>query len=146
MPSSGMEGFIDRLHQAMTNCEIDQQELGHRLGISPSAISEWVHRGRIPKWQNLSQAAVILGVNVEWLAYGAPHPRDPRPPQTPKAATRDAIRALMEELHQLLKELEARYTGETTQAARDLGTARADDRRTKRTPGRRSPRGKKRDA
>lgn len=156
MPSGDREydsaGFRSRLQLAMDERAVTNKQLADAVPLkSPAAVHYWLHTiKKIPKMENLTPAAAFLGVTKEWLAYGLPHPKYPVAGLGPKAATQAKVRELMSELRalllELLKDVEARHTGDATRAGEASAHVRRQKSRAKRTPGRHSPPHKKRDA
>lgn len=59
--------FKDNLRTALERARIDQSELARRLGVTPSAVNQWVAGTAIPKSARLGQIADMLGVSTERL-------------------------------------------------------------------------------
>lgn len=73
--------FKDRLKQALAHADMKASTLAVALGISRSAVSQWVNASsHSAKAGNLVRAAKILGVDSAWLATGegkmVPTPRE----------------------------------------------------------------------
>jgi transcriptional regulator with XRE-family HTH domain len=79
-----LDGVNDRISKAMESNGLSQRELGHKLGISGSAVAQWGLRdASFTHWWRLACLADALGVSVDWLLGrpGAPKPAlgvDPR--------------------------------------------------------------------
>ena len=66
-PTPGSLG--DRLTQTLAHRGVTQRDLGRKLDCSGQAISMLVH-GRMQSLPAIERAAVILGVDAEWLRTG----------------------------------------------------------------------------
>jgi transcriptional regulator with XRE-family HTH domain len=62
--------FPQRIKDSREAKELSQTELGRQLGVTRNAISLWEKGKSEPKASTLRKAAVILGVNYDWLATG----------------------------------------------------------------------------
>lgn len=61
----------DRMAKAISESGVKKSELAARLGISPSAITQWVNGSTTSiDGENLVKAAEVLKVNPTWLATG----------------------------------------------------------------------------
>lgn len=61
----------DRMALALSESGIKKSELAGRLGISPSAVTQWVNGSTASiEGENLVRAAECLNVNPTWLATG----------------------------------------------------------------------------
>jgi transcriptional regulator with XRE-family HTH domain len=60
-------GFGERLAQAREDAELSQQELAHKLGVSPRAIGWWEREPTALKPEQLAALADALGVSVDYL-------------------------------------------------------------------------------
>lgn len=59
-----------RLHYVMTEAEVNQVQLGKRVGVSKSAVNQWVSGKTQMTAQNIFRAADALGCSPRWLATG----------------------------------------------------------------------------
>jgi len=48
----------------------NQRDIANALGISPSAVSDWVKKGSTPSGKRLSRLSELLGVSIEYLVSG----------------------------------------------------------------------------
>ena len=63
--------LADRIRRARRGAKLSKTALAKRLGITPSAVSQWEHpRGTRPGLTRLGAVARITGVAFEWLAVG----------------------------------------------------------------------------
>ena len=61
----------DRIRRARMHANLTQTELGAKLGLSRSAITQWERtQGTKPSMGNLAQVATVCEVQFEWLATG----------------------------------------------------------------------------
>ncbi len=66
-----------RIFQAMQLRSLTQSELAESLGVSQSAVSQWISGDKIPARANLEQLAARLGTTAEWLVAGRGSPPSP---------------------------------------------------------------------
>ncbi len=60
-----------RIRRARTHSRLTQAELGRRLGVQRSAVTQWEREGgTTPNVCHLTQIACETGVCFEWLATG----------------------------------------------------------------------------
>lgn len=59
-----------RIRQARETKGIKPAELGRRLGVTRSSVSQWESGLTVPASENLVQIASILGVTLDWLDAG----------------------------------------------------------------------------
>lgn len=64
-------GFADRMRERMAQLGISQTKLAAMVGVSAATISQWLAAKKSPSKDNLDQAAAVLEVSPEWLAYAA---------------------------------------------------------------------------
>lgn len=64
----GMIGF--RIKEARLRRAMSQQDLADGLQIKQSAVSAWERGKKDPTMDNLSAAAALLRVSLEWLGTG----------------------------------------------------------------------------
>jgi len=89
-------GFSERLREALSRAGITQQQLAHRMHVSPSAVSKWLSDSREPGLATLASLSQALGVSVDWLVgmKSAERPTAHRPSQDLVKAVTRLIRAL----------------------------------------------------
>ncbi len=97
--------FCDRLQQAMDAAGVDQSMLGRRLGITPSAVNQWISGRVMPRASRIMQIAAALGVPASSLLSASgfsepqPSPSFPAPPdemdRLPEVA--EAVACMMQE-------------------------------------------------
>ena len=69
--SDDRAALADRIRRARVGAKLSKTALARRLGITPSALSQWEHPiGTRPGLQHLASVARITVVNFEWLATG----------------------------------------------------------------------------
>lgn len=59
--------FKDNLRNALRRAAIDQSELARRLGVTSSAVNQWIAGTAAPKSRRIGQIADLLGVSAESL-------------------------------------------------------------------------------
>ncbi len=64
-------GFSNRLRSRLAQLGMSQNQLAAKLDVTPATISQWIAGKKSASRDNLDQAATILSVAPEWLAYGA---------------------------------------------------------------------------
>ena len=57
----------ERIRRARVDAKLSQMALAKKLGVTRNAVSIW-EAGGSPSSDHLREAAVVLGVNLEWLA------------------------------------------------------------------------------
>jgi transcriptional regulator with XRE-family HTH domain len=63
--------FHSRLQEALIEIGISQSQLARQIGISRGTVSLWLSGStQLPESQNLTRAAMILGITPHWLATG----------------------------------------------------------------------------
>jgi len=66
-----LDAQAQRIREARRDCGLTQEQLAAATGVSRSAVAQW-ETGRAGQITgNLSRIAVVLGISVEWLLYGA---------------------------------------------------------------------------
>lgn len=74
-----------RVRRARTSVTLSQAELGRRVGVARSAVTQWEQpQGTTPSVGHLVKIAKETGVCFEWLATG-------RGPSTPEPGSFDAV-------------------------------------------------------
>ncbi len=64
-------GIEQRIKKAREAAGLSKSELARRLGVHPSTCIQWESEGGTrPSMQRLIDAAVVLGVSLEWLGTG----------------------------------------------------------------------------
>jgi len=63
-------GIGDRIKQAREATGMTQAELGRRLGVTRSGVSQWENERTAPTTRNISAIAVALDVSWDWLTTG----------------------------------------------------------------------------
>lgn len=76
----------NRIKIARETANLNKSQFARRLGVHPSTCIQWEARsGTSPTIQHLIEAAIVLGVRVEWLGTGrgemkyAENVREPAP-------------------------------------------------------------------
>lgn len=65
------ETFAERLAEAMQGAGINAASLAAAVGVSPSAVSQWLSAStKNMRPEHLFAAADVLGVEARWLATG----------------------------------------------------------------------------
>lgn len=59
-----------RIRQARKRTGLNQGEIGRRLAVTGSLISQWEHGYRIPSLMRLKTFAWLCGVDAAWLMFG----------------------------------------------------------------------------
>ena len=62
--------FWSRVKKLLKAGKITQAQLARQIGISVSTLEGWIFYDRIPILYNALKIAGVLGVTVEFLAYG----------------------------------------------------------------------------
>ncbi len=62
-----LNGFGERIEEAMIAKGLNQAQLAEKLGVSRSAISQFVHEKRCPSRQVIIKMANVLSVSVDLL-------------------------------------------------------------------------------
>lgn len=92
MTSDPYQSVITLIRDAMTRSGSSQSELARVLGVSPSAVSEWLAGRRRPGIQHLERIARLAGVNpgaaLRDFGYLIGHYGAELPPAT---STREAV-------------------------------------------------------
>jgi transcriptional regulator with XRE-family HTH domain len=65
-----MGDISDRIKQAREATGMSQAEMGRRLGITRSGVSQWENERTAPTTRNISAIAILLDVPFEWLTTG----------------------------------------------------------------------------
>lgn len=76
--------FKDRLIAAMGRAGVDQSELARRVGVTSSAVNQWVNSGGQPKFSRIQDIAKALGVSPNYLIKG--DDAEVAPPEYPERA------------------------------------------------------------
>lgn len=63
-------GFKDRLEMAITNKGYTLETLAEKSGVSINTIINWKKGKSDPSFFLISALAEILGVSLDWLAWG----------------------------------------------------------------------------
>lgn len=106
--------FSERLKFRLERLGMQQTTLAEKVGVSPSAISNWIKGDNEAKGDNLQRLADALGVDVWWLSGGDAEPAAAQMQEAPPvsdletwkrrakeaekrlADLRDALRSLLE--------------------------------------------------
>lgn len=103
-------GIGQRIRQARETLEWSEEDLAHRLGVTPDTVSEWETSERDPRSNRIVMLAGVLGVSAHWLLDGsaafAP-PEDGGDPAVAARAQLESIRLKVHELKLLMDDLEA---------------------------------------
>ncbi len=66
-----MNGLALRIRKARSAAALSQAEVGRRIGVKRSAVTQWEHpSGTTPSVEHLIQIALETNVTFEWLATG----------------------------------------------------------------------------
>jgi transcriptional regulator with XRE-family HTH domain len=65
-----MAGIGNRIKKAREATGMSQAEMGRRLGVTRSGVSQWENERTAPTTRNISAIAVLLDVSWEWLTTG----------------------------------------------------------------------------
>lgn len=65
-----MNEFGDRLRQAIKDCGINQRILAERIGVNPSAISQYCIGAFSPAPRTIKAICDAININEEWLRTG----------------------------------------------------------------------------
>lgn len=65
-----MDGFKERLSDAITDVCGTQSELARRIGVAPSTVSEWCRTNKYPSTFSLMLMCDELKVSADWLLFG----------------------------------------------------------------------------
>ena len=66
-----MSTIADRLNEALAQSGMTASELARAIRVKPQAVSQWLSGAtKSPNATNLLKAAVVLGVNPQWLTEG----------------------------------------------------------------------------
>lgn len=66
-----------RIKESRTSANLTQADLGKKLGIGKSSISEWESNKRSPDFDKLEEMATILGVSFHYLVGWSDDPNYP---------------------------------------------------------------------
>lgn len=72
-----LPGIADRIRMTRESRGLTQSALAARLGVARSQITLWETGGRNPSPTSVTQLALALGIDVEWLATGQGLPKPP---------------------------------------------------------------------
>lgn len=89
---------------------MSQAEMGRRLGVTRSGVSQWENERTAPTTRNISAIAVLLDVSWEWLTTGREGIGDD---PAAKASYREGLRLNADE-----RELVERYRSASTERRR----------------------------
>lgn len=64
-----MSNFADRFKQARINAGVSISSIAKEMGISVQSVYGWAE-GSIPKAERIERLAELLGVSLQWLAFG----------------------------------------------------------------------------
>ena len=62
-----IEGFNDRLNEAVYKSKLDMSEIAKRSHISRTALQKYRYYGVTPKCDILARLAITLNVSTDWL-------------------------------------------------------------------------------
>lgn len=62
--------LAERIKTARLSAGLNQVEMGIKAGVSSSTASRWEQGKRIPRSDEMSKLASVLGVSVDWLING----------------------------------------------------------------------------
>lgn len=65
-----ISGFGKRLERVLKDQNVTYTDLGHRLGLSRAAVSQWINGTTMPETARLQEIATLLGVSIDWLLTG----------------------------------------------------------------------------
>jgi len=71
---ANVESLSGRIRQALDAREIPQGKFADNLGVSSSAVSQWLTNKKEPSREMVRKAAQILDVDSAWLEYGKGQP------------------------------------------------------------------------
>lgn len=66
-PPDDAEGFGDKLNYYLLKAGKSQSDLARDLGVTSSAVNQWINQGHIPHINMVQKIAAILGVKVNEL-------------------------------------------------------------------------------
>ncbi|MDO8455302.1 MAG: helix-turn-helix transcriptional regulator [Burkholderiaceae bacterium] len=69
-PTARLEGFAERLTQAVGYCGLKQTEFARQLGVSPGFVSDVVRGNKKPGADFLFAVRKTFGISVDWLLTG----------------------------------------------------------------------------
>jgi transcriptional regulator with XRE-family HTH domain len=86
-----------------------QEDLAHRIGVTPETISGWESEERDPRSNRILTLAGVLGVSAHWLLDGNAEfaPDDSTNPAAAARAQLQSVRMKINELTQLVSDIEA---------------------------------------
>ncbi|WP_279005947.1 helix-turn-helix domain-containing protein, partial [Sutterella wadsworthensis] len=64
-----MSNFANRFKQARINAGVSIASIAKEMGISVQSVYGWAE-GSIPKAERIERLAELLGVSLQWLAFG----------------------------------------------------------------------------
>lgn len=70
VPASRLEGFAERLTQAIAHCKLNQTEFARQLGVSPGFVSDVVRGNKKPGAEFLFSVRKTFGISIDWLLTG----------------------------------------------------------------------------
>ncbi|WP_420416968.1 helix-turn-helix domain-containing protein [Pacificispira sp.] len=103
-------GIGQRIRQARETLEWSEEDLAHRLGVTPETVVEWEQSDRDPRSNRIVTLAGVLGVSAHWLLDGSADFAPPANGGDPAVAARaqlESIRLKVHELKLLMDDLEA---------------------------------------
>jgi len=62
-----LDGFQDRLNEAIWKSDLDITEIAERTGINKTSIYNYRYYGKQPRVGALARLAVVLNVSSDWL-------------------------------------------------------------------------------
>lgn len=63
------EALAPRVREAIDGCNKTQAEVARQMGVSRSAVWQWMHTGQVDNYR-LVELAEVTGVDVRWLMTG----------------------------------------------------------------------------
>jgi transcriptional regulator with XRE-family HTH domain len=70
IPAPQLEGFAERLTQAIAHCQLKQTEFARRLGVSQGFVSDVVRGHKKPGAEFLFAVRKSFGISIDWLLTG----------------------------------------------------------------------------
>lgn len=98
-------GIRKRIAEAIETSGVTQADVARALGISSSAVSQWMSRVKFLRPHNLVALADLTGFNIRWIATGKGPKRPPKPLSPEEEQLVDTYRGLPSpELREQLKD------------------------------------------